>query len=274
MAPDTNKPLRRIRQGAAAAALAIAALATTHLAHAGRNCDGKLPTSQSVIKGIGLSEKVLAALDKSGAKVVILARAGSDLTKYNLRYSHLGYVYKSPEGTWRVLHKLNECGTAVSGIFKQGLGEFFLDDLYQYEAAWVVPTPAIQTALLATLLDKTKYGPLHNDQYSMVSYAWGQKYQQSNQWANEVLAAALEPAVRNRDQAQAWLKFKGYTPSTLNIGALTRLGGRVTQANIAFDDHPNEKRFAGQIETVTVDSIFSWLQRSGMSGPVVTLALE
>ena len=173
-----------------------------------------------------------------------------------------------------MLHKLNECGTAVSGIFKQGLGEFFLDDLFQYEAAWVVPAPAIQDALLATLLDKTKYGPMHNNQYSMVSYAWGQKYQQSNQWANEVLAAALEPAVRNRDQAQAWLKFKGYVPSTLNIGAITRLGGRVTQANIAFDDHPNEKRFAGQIETVTVDSIFSWLQRSGMSGPVVTLSLE
>ena len=274
MPQDTNKRLRRIRRGVAAAALAIVALTTANLAHAGRNCDGKLPTSQSVIKGIGLSEKVLAALDKSGAKVVILARAGSDLTKYNLRYSHLGYVYKSPEGTWRVLHKLNECGTAVSGIFKQGLGEFFLDDLFQYEAAWVVPAPAVQDALLATLLDKTKYGPMHNNQYSMVSYAWGQKYQQSNQWANEVLAAALEPAVRSREQAQAWLKLKGYTPSTLNIGTLARLGGRVTQANIAFDDHPNDKRFAGQIETVTVDSIFSWLQRSGMSGPVVTLALE
>ena len=271
--PTVESARRFVRACSLMLAAGVATLAGSP-AHAGRNCDGKLPTSQSVIKGMGLSEKVLVALDKSGAKVVILARAGSDLSKYNLRYSHLGYAYKSLEGPWRVLHKLNECGTAVSGIFKQGLGEFFLDDLFQYEAAWVVPTPAIQDALLATLLDKTKYGPLHNNQYSMVSYAWGQKYQQSNQWANEVLAAALEPAVRNRDQAQAWLKFKGYTPSTLNIGTLARLGGRVTQANIAFDDHPNDKRFAGQIETVTVDSIFSWLQRSGMSGPVVTLALE
>ena len=241
---------------------------------AGRGCDGKPPTSQSVIKGLGLAEKVLEALESSGAKVVILARAGSDLSKYNLRYSHLGYAFKSSDGPWRVLHKLNECGTAVSGVFKQGLGEFFLDDLYQYEAAWVVPTPAIQDALLATLQDKTRYGSTHHDQYSMVSYAWGLKYQQSNQWANELLAAALEPAARSREKAQAWLKFKGYEPSVLNISALTRLGGRMTQANIAFDDHPNEKRFAGQIETITVDSIFSWLQRSGMSGPVLTLSLE
>jgi hypothetical protein len=52
--------------------------------------------------------------------------------------------------------------------------------------------------------------------YSIVSYAWGQKYQQSNQWAVETLAAAMEPGtVGNRAQAQAWMQFKGYEPTTL-----------------------------------------------------------
>jgi hypothetical protein len=37
----------------------------------------------------------------------------------------------------------------------------------------------------------------------------------------------------------------------------------MTAANVAFDDHPNDKRFSGRIETVTVDSVFAWLQRSG-----------
>src|SRR5260370_15257289 len=92
----------------------------------------------------------------------------------------------------------------------------------------------------------------------MVSYAWGQRYQQSNQWATETLAAAMEPAtVQRREQAQAWLQFKGYEPGVLVIRALSRLGGRVTAANIAFDDHPNDKRYASRIETVTVESVRS-----------------
>jgi hypothetical protein len=59
----------------------------------------------------------------------------------------------------------------------------------------------------------------------------------------------------------------------LKLGPLTRLGGRVTAANVAFDDHPNEKRFSDRIETVTVDSVFEWLRRSGLGGPVAAQRL-
>ena len=50
--------------------------------------------------------------------------------------------------------------------------------------------------------------------------------------------------------------------------ALTRLGARLTAANVAFDDHPNDKRFSDRIETVTVDSVFAWLERSRLAGKV------
>jgi hypothetical protein len=69
------------------------------------------------------------------------------------------------------------------------------------------------------------------------------------------------------------LRLKDYQPSTLRLGPLTRLGGRVSAANVAFDDHPDAKRFADRIETVTVDSVFSWLQRSGLGGAPVSLRL-
>jgi hypothetical protein len=55
-----------------------------------------------------------------------------------------------------------------------------------------VPTPAVQQALWSFLTAQTVL--LQHQPYSMVSYAWGQKYQQSNQWAIESLAAAMEPA--------------------------------------------------------------------------------
>lgn len=168
-------------------------------------------------------------------------------------------------------HKLNECGTASGHIYRQGLGEFFLDDMWRYEAAIQIPTPAVQQALLKFLSAPTVLR-LQNEPYSMVSYVWSSKYQQSNQWATETLAAAMEPAaIQNRAQAQAWLQAKGYEPSALIIRAFSRLGGRMTAANIAFDDHPNEKRFASRIETVTVDSVTQWLQRTQLASAVRTV---
>ena len=44
---------------------------------------------------------------------------------------------------------------------------------------------------------------LHHKPYSIVSYAWGRTYQQSNQWAIETLALAMEPTISTREQAQA-----------------------------------------------------------------------
>lgn len=238
-------------------------------AHAGRSCEAKKPSAQTVERGLLLAARTLDALNASGNKVVVLARAGQDLSKYGVRYSHLGLAWQQPDGqggmTWRVLHKLNECGTSEAAVYRQGLGEFFLDDLWRFEAAWVAPTPEVQTRLLALLQQPAKSISLHHKPYSIVSYAWGRQYQQSNQWAIETLALALEPQMRTREQAQAWLQFKGYEPTVLRLGPLTRLGGRIGAANVAFDDHPNEKRFSDRIETVTVDSVFSWLQRAQMT---------
>ena len=246
-------------------------------AHAGRSCEAAKPVPAKVIeRGMALAQQTSAALDaefaKSGARVVVLGRAGQDLSKYGLRYSHLGWAYKTAEGPWRVAHKLNECGTAVGYLYRQGLGEFFLDDLWRYEAVYAVPTPEVQQRLLAVLQDTARTKTLQHPPYSMVSYAWGRKYQQSNQWALETLAVAMEPAtVRNREQAQAWLQFKGYEPTTLKLGPLTRMGGRVGSANIAFDDHPNDKRFSDRIETVTVDSVLAWMQRAQLASAPVTI---
>jgi hypothetical protein len=271
--------------------LAAIAFAACTMAKAGRPCEPTPQDAQQVERGMALAEHVQRSLDASGADVVLLARAGQNLEKYGLTYSHLGFAYREtlvpaatsmgaispsavalaqPQTVWRIAHKLNACGTGEADIYRQGLGQFFLEASYRNDAAYVVPTPDVQAALLSVLRDDDKILQWHTRPYSMVSYPWATTYQQSNQWALETLAGALDPHAWNRRQAQAWLQAHDYRPTDLRIDALTRLGARMTRANVAFDDHPNSQRFTDHIQTVTVDSMFDWLARSHLAGaPVV-----
>jgi hypothetical protein len=260
-----------------AAFLSRCAVATSLLviaahAQAGRSCEAQAPTVDAVQRSMQLAQRTSQKLDQTGAQVVLLARVGQNLSAYGLRYSHFGFAYRTQEGApWRVMHKLNQCGTSTSDLYRQGLGEFFLDDLFEYEAAMVIPTPEVQAKLLPALQDDARVAQLHTSAYNMVAYPWAVKYQQSNQWAIETLAMTQDPAASTRERAQSWLKLHDYQPTTLKINAMKRLGGRIAAANIAFDDHPNEKRFSDRIETVTVDSVFAWLNRSGLGGAIQTV---
>ena len=247
------------------AALGLALAVAWGSAEAGRSCEQRPLSAQSVARAMALAERTAVRLDQTGARVVVLARAGQNLSEYGLRYSHLGFAYREGgHGPWRVVHKLNQCGSSRASLYRQGLGEFFLDDLWQYEAALVVLAPAAQAALAATLADNTRVARLDTPAYNMVAYPWSGRYQQSNQWAIETLAMTQDAGADTRERAQAWLRLKGYEPTTLRLSTTKRLGARILSANVAFDDHPNEKRFADRIETVTVDSVLRWLERSGL----------
>ena len=205
------------------AAAVVAALSAQ--AHAGRSCEVKKPSTRTIERGLNLAERAMARLDASGAQVVVLARAGPDLSKYGVRYSHLGFAYRqaNPDGTgtvWRVVHKLNQCATADSAVYRQGLGEFMLDDLWRYEAAWVVPSRDVQEKLLALLQDNSRATALHHKPYSIVSYAWGQRNRDRR--LGVPMAAALRPGRGAGHAAPALRLAHSYTPrarSCLNCRA-------------------------------------------------------
>ncbi|MDL2357278.1 MAG: DUF2145 domain-containing protein [Pseudomonadota bacterium] len=226
------------------------------LAGAGTPCEAKQADVASFTKAMKLAERTVVALDKSGAQVALIARVGQDLSKYGLRYSHMGYVWRDhPQGRWMVVHELNQCGSAQSALFDEGLGNFFLDDMFAYETRIVVPGAAAQ-ARIAAMLGSTTPLRLHDGRYNMLAFPFSTAYQNSNQWLLETYAASLsELPISGRGQAQAWLKLAGYQPITLDIPAMTRLGARMFRANVAFDDQPFERRMAGKIDTVTVDSV-------------------
>ncbi len=250
------------------------------VATAGQNCEARRPTVESLARDLELAASVAEQLDamaeREGTRVALIARAGQNLSEYGLRWSHLGFAYRDAEalegrGAWRVVHKLNHCGSDRSAIYRQGLAEFFGDGLYLHEAGVQPFSPALQAKLLPLLKDDRRLAMLHEPRYNMLAYPWSGPYQQSNQWALETLAMLVEPNIRTRQQARAWLRALDYRPQTIYVSALKRLGARVATAHISFDDHPFDQRLAGRIETVTVESIFAWLPRAGLGSAAITL---
>lgn len=247
--------MRRILAGAA---LVLAA----QQAAAGTPCEGRAPSPELTRMSMQIADATRTTLEGFDDDVVLIARAGQDLSKYRLTYSHIAFaVREHPAGAWSVVHKLNACGTATSSLYDEGLLNFFSDSPHRYQAGIWRLAPEAQTRLKKALLGK-KARDYHEPEYSLVAYPFSTRYQNSNGWALEMLAFALAPEdeANTRVTAQEWLKAHGYQPTELDLGTLTRLGARVSKANVSFDDHPSELRWKGRIQTVTVDSIVTWLR--------------
>ena len=253
----------------------VLSLAFQNAVFAGQSCSETSPGPSSVRMAFNSASKLSQTLDKEQPQVALIARVGSDLSKYGLRYSHIAFVVKDPEsGTWRAMHLLNACGTATSAIWKEGLANFFLDDLFSYDSLLMIPSPAAQKKILAKLSNPSDYLALFMPHYNMLAYPFATRYENSNQWVLELLTVMLAENVKidSRDKAQQWLKLMGYEPTTLALGPMTRLGGRMFRANIAFDDHPNKRRYADQIDVVTVVSMTHFLKKIDPEAKLIVVA--
>ena len=240
---------------------------------AGQTCSDAPPHPNSVRMAFSSASALSAALDRAQPEVALVARVGQDLSKFGLRYSHIAFVVKDPAaGQWRTMHLLNACGTAGSAIWKEGLANFFLDDLFSYESLLIIPSPAAQRKILAKLAEPSQYLQLFTPRYNMLAYPFATRYENSNQWVLELLTKMYADPITidTREKSQQWLKLMGYEPTTLNLGPMTRLGGRMFRANVTFDDHPNERRYADKIDIVTVVSITQFLK---IIDPATTLTV-
>ncbi len=185
------------------------------------------------------------------------------MSRYGLRYSHVGLALRDhPKGRWIVVHLLNHCGSDRSALFDEGLGNFFLDDMFAFESVVVAPSRPVQERLLYAL-DTPLAKRLHEPRYSIIAFPSATSYQNSNQWVLEVLAAALAPqgAVVNRAAAQIWIMDRGYTPSWIYVPPMERVGAGLFAANAHFDDHPEESRRGGHYHVVSADSVLAFLGR-------------
>ncbi len=242
--------------------LAGAALLSAMPLYAGTACNENVEIEPAeLMQALELAEQSRQTLLQQGATVAIIARVGQDLSKYGLRYSHLGLVYQTAPGQFIILHELNECGSDKSGLYKEGLGNFFLDDVFAFEALLLIPPPELQPKILQ-LLQSEQALQAHHGHYNMLAYPFDETYQNSNQWGLELLSHVLSAKpLTSRKAVQQWLQQQQYQPGEIEVGPLSRIGASLFRANVSFTEHPLKQRLSGSYQVVTVESVDAFLQK-------------
>jgi hypothetical protein len=205
-----------------------------------------------------------AALDAADAPVALIARVGTDLSKQGLVYSHAGFVVRDhAHGRWTVVHLLNECGSDRSGLYAQGLVNFFSDDLVNQNLriVWFKPDAAVR---LAERLKQMPRHSLHHPRYNLIARSGSDDYQNSTAWIVEMMASAwADRPVYDRRNAYAFAKGDGFLPDIIHIPYSKRVLGGLFSANTDFTDHSVGTRLSGDYPVITVRSIFRYLEQSG-----------
>ncbi len=255
----------RFHVWAAAILIAIVSFSQSHSAQAGTACDRAPITPTKVAAAAATAHLVVAALDRQNAPVAMISRMGRDLSKHGLVYSHAGFALRDhPDGRWTVVHLLNDCSSDGSGLYAQGLANFFADDLVNQDAriTWLEPNIA---ARLSQRLLALPRDALYTPRYNLIARPGSREYQNSTAWMLEQLAAAVPPTMHISDRSEAYriASADGFRPDTVHIPYTKRIVGGLFGANIAFTDHSVGTRLKGDYPVVTVRSILRWLNERG-----------
>jgi len=250
---------------ALSAPLLAAMLLLPPSAAAGTRCENLVIGADRLAAAAQTALTVADALDRRDAPLALVARVGTDLSAQGLVYSHVGFVVRDhAAGRWTAVHLLNECGSDRSGLYAQGLVNFFADDLVNQDAriVWLEP------ALAQRLADRLRALPqqsLHQPRYNLIARPGSAGYQNSTAWVLETLGAALadDAAGANRAQAYRAAERDGFRPDRIRIPYSKRVLGGLFGGNVAFTDHPVATRLGGDYPVVTVRAIVEYLERSG-----------
>jgi len=206
-------------------------------------------------------------LESSGAGVALVARAGTDLSRFGLLYSHAAVALKhNPASPWAVRQLYYACDESRPRLFDQGVAGFALGAETPASGHMsLVFLPEDDGALLEkSALDKPLALSLLAGQYSANAYAFSTRYQNCNQWVAELLASAwgrLDGAGAPREQAQTWLRAQGYTPGPVKVpGHAMMFAGQFVPL-LHMNDHPVEDLHALALRVSVPESIEAFVRR-------------
>ena len=248
-------------------ALLLGPLAQVCAAGSLRYCEGAPELSAAAQdRLLRVAALVKVELERSGRSIALVARSGLALQHFEQRYSHAGLSLRaSPNTPWSVRQLYYECDEQRPRIFDQGMSGFVLganDPSEGYLSVVFLPAEAA-TMLERVARDDRQALQLLGATYSANAYAYGQRYQNCNQWLVELMATAwgalpLGDAPRRR--AQQWLMDRGYAPSVLRVGWKPLMWLADLVPWLHSDDHPPEDIAAAQFKVSMPESIEAFVR--------------
>lgn len=202
-------------------------------------------------------------LERSGQGVALIARAGVDLERFGLLYSHAGVALRdNPGSRWGVRQLYYACEESRPRLFDQGISGFALGaEAPSHGHVSLLFLPDEQGAQLErAALDKPLALALLAGRYSANAYAFGTRYQNCNGWVAELLAGAWGGA-SSRTQAQAWLRARDYAAGPVRIPShLLMFAGQFVPL-VHLNDHPIEDIHALALQVNVPDAIERFVRR-------------
>jgi hypothetical protein len=210
---------------------------------------------------------VKGELERSGAGVALISRAGLDLSRFGQLYSHAGVALRdNPGGPWAVRQLYYACDESRPRLFDQGIAGFALGaDAPSHGHVSLLFLPEEDGALLErAALDRRLALALLAGQYSANAYAYSTRYQNCNQWVAELLASAwgrLDAPEHPREDAQQWLRAQGYTAGPVRIPSHWMMFAGQFVPLVHLNDHPLEDTQALALHVSVPASIESFVHR-------------
>jgi hypothetical protein len=255
----------RVRVALAALLLAASAGATAGLpAFCQQSIDISAADQDRVLRFAGV---VKGELERSGAGVALIARAGIDLSRFGQLYSHAGIALRDAAGgPWSVRQLYYACDEARPRLFDQGVAGFALGaDAPARGHISLLFLPQQDSALLARAARDARLAlALLAGQYSANAYAYGTRYQNCNQWVAELLASAwggLDGQEQPREHAQHWLRQQGYAAGPVGIPSHWMMFAGQFVPLVHLNDHPLEDIHALALQVSVPASIEAFVRR-------------
>jgi hypothetical protein len=254
--------------------LRLGAAALTLLASAGAwagiptFCErGKQITAADQDRVLRFAGAVRQELERSGAGVALVSRAGLDLSRFGLLYSHAGVALKNePDGAWEVRQLYYACEESRPRLFDQGIAGFALgaDAPGAGHVSLVFVGDDDGAALQRAAQDKRLALSLLSGRYSANAYAFGTRYQNCNQWVAELLAGAwghLDGDAAPRASAQGWLRAEGYTAGPIKVPSHWMMFAGQFVPLLHVGDHPLDDVYALALRVSVPASIEDFVHR-------------
>ncbi|WP_416758348.1 DUF2145 domain-containing protein [Roseateles sp. So40a] len=261
---------RSIRRGFAALSLsasALAGLGITASAHAATFCDrGGEVSATEQDRQLQLVAAARRVLEGSGVTAALVSRSGTDLSRFQLLYSHSGLALKdSRNGPWSVRQLYYACDESRARLYDQGLAGFLLSagKTAPIRLSIVTLPDAEGASLAASALDNRLALALLSSRYSASAYAFATRYQNCNQWVAEMMGFAWGPRAPEptRAQAQLGLQALGYDPAPVIVPSHAVMFAAQFVPLVHSDDHPVDDLYAMRLKVSTPAALEDFVHR-------------